>query len=110
VIDNFYYLDGSILHYHNYDKILHREDGPAIEYSEGDKCWYQNNKRHREDGPAIEFSTGTKCWYQNDKRHRIDGPAIEFANGEKSWYYKGKQLMCFSQEQFEKLIKLKAFW
>ena len=33
---------------------LHREDGPAIEDSDGDKYWYLNDKLHREDGPAIE--------------------------------------------------------
>jgi len=32
---------------------LHREDGPAIEHSDGCKWWYLNGKRHREDGPAV---------------------------------------------------------
>jgi hypothetical protein len=56
--------------------VLHREDGPAIEYADGNIEWYQNGKRHREDGPAIEWSNGTKEWYQNDKLHREDGPAL----------------------------------
>jgi len=29
--------------------------------------WYQNGKRHRTDGPAVEYADGTKCWYLNDK-------------------------------------------
>jgi hypothetical protein len=44
---------------------LHREDRPAIEYSNGDKSWYLNNKRHRENGPAIEWVCGDKWWYLN---------------------------------------------
>ena len=37
---------------------LHREDGPACEYANGDKHWYLNGKRHREDGPAREYVNG----------------------------------------------------
>jgi len=42
---------------------LHMEDGPAIEWSNGDKWWCVNNLRHREDGPACEYSDGRKYWY-----------------------------------------------
>ena len=63
---------------------LHREDGPAIEYADGSKAWYINDKRHREDGPAVEYADGGKEWWINDKRHREDGPAIEnVTNGNK---------------------------
>ncbi len=65
---------------------------------------------HREDGPAIEHANGTKCWYINNKRHREDGPAIEYVDGVKKWYLNGIHIPCTSQEQFEKLMKLKAFW
>jgi hypothetical protein len=44
---------------------LHREDGPAVERSNGYKAWFLNGKRHREDGPAIEYSNGDKSWYIN---------------------------------------------
>ena len=71
---------------------LHREDGPAIEYADGDKVWYLNGKCHREDGPAVEWSNGTKKWFLNGKLHREDGPAIEWADGHKEWYLNGKQL------------------
>jgi len=43
--------------------ILHREDGPAIEYANGDKYWYNEGKHHREDGPACEYAYGYKEWY-----------------------------------------------
>ena len=65
---------------------LHREDGPAVEYRNGNKFWYLNNKRHREDGPAIEFTSGNIEWYLNGKRHRKNGPAIEYVDGYKFWY------------------------
>ena len=47
---------------------LHREDGPATEYSSGKKQWYLNGKLHREDGPAIEWKDGAKCWYLDGLR------------------------------------------
>jgi len=31
----------------------------------GDRYWYLNGKRHREDGPAIEYSNGRRWWYLN---------------------------------------------
>jgi hypothetical protein len=43
--------------------ICHREDGPAIEYFDGDKFWYINGELHREDGPAVVYPNGFKCWY-----------------------------------------------
>ena len=46
--------------------ILHREDGPAVVYADGDKSWYFNGKRHRMDGPAIEWNNNSKIWYIND--------------------------------------------
>ena len=48
--------------------IYHRDDGPAVEYTNGDKYWIQYGKRHRLDGPAIEFSNGRKEFWINDKR------------------------------------------
>ncbi len=78
------WFNGSKYWYQN-DK-LHRLDGPAIEYANGSKVWCQNGKYHRLDGPAIEYSDGDKEWFQNGKRHRLDGPAIEYANGDKYWY------------------------
>ena len=71
-------------------KVLHREDGPAIEYADGSKCWYKNGQRHRTDGPAIERVDGTKHWYQNNHLHRTDGPAIERADGTTGWYQNGR--------------------
>jgi hypothetical protein len=77
-------------------------------------CYYLNNKLHRLDGPAIEWNNGDKFWYQNNLLHRLDGPAIEWNIewniGNKEWYYEGKEINCKSQEEFERYIKLRLFW
>jgi len=51
----------------------HREDGPAVEWSGGDKYWYINGKFHREDGPAIEYASGYKEWYINGNIYTESG-------------------------------------
>ena len=43
--------------------------------------WFQDGKLHRLDGPAIEWANGDEHWYQEGKLHRLDGPAIEYADG-----------------------------
>ena len=74
----------------NKDRVLHRIDGPAIEYTNRDKEWHKNGKLHRIDGPAVEYGDGTKEWYKMGKLHRIDGPAVEYCNGNKAWWQNGK--------------------
>ena len=81
---------------------LHRDDGPAVEYADGSKYWYQNGQLHRLDGPAIEYDDGSKYWYQKDQLHRDDEPAIERADGSKFWYVEGKRchaVLCFRKGQ-----------
>lgn len=65
---------------------LHREDGPAIEHTDGDKEWWLDGRRHREDGPAVINTDGNKLWYFNDKLHREDGPAIVHPDGHKEYW------------------------
>jgi hypothetical protein len=71
---------------------LHREDGPAVEYANGDRDWYLNGQLHRTDGPACEWTDGTSFWFLNGKRHRTDGPALEWADGSRSWWLNGEQV------------------
>jgi len=63
--------------------------------------WYYKDKEmtilHREDGPAVEWADGGNSWFINGKYHREDGPAVEWANGYKSWWVNGKSL---TEEQF----------
>ena len=54
--------------------------------------WMLNWKLHRRDGPAIEYKNGDKEWYINGKRHRKDGPAIECADGRKEWWINGRMI------------------
>ena len=75
----------------------------------GDKEWRLNGKLHREDGPAIEYTDGSKFWYMKGSLHREDGPAIEHANGEKYWYYQDKKIHCKDNEEFLRMIKLMVF-
>ena len=73
-------------------EILHRENGPAIEWADGSKEWLQNNQLHRENGPAVEHISGAKWWYKDGQLHRENGPAIEYADGSKSWWINDKRL------------------
>jgi hypothetical protein len=66
-------------------------------------------KLHRDYGPAVEHN-GYKAWYQFGKLHREDGPAQEYEDGNKIWWLHNKQVICDTQEEFERLMRLKAFW
>jgi hypothetical protein len=41
----------------------------TVEYEDGSKEWFLNDRLHREDGPAVERADGTKAWYLNGERH-----------------------------------------
>lgn len=63
VIDNEAYAlyeDGTEEFLHN--GFTHRVDGPALINGKG-KYWMQMNLLHREDGPAVELTTGEKFYY-----------------------------------------------
>jgi len=69
----------------------------------GVKFYYKDREMtiaHRLDGPAIEYANGYKAWYVDDKLHRLDGPAIEDADGDKAWYVDGK---CLTEVEFNAL-------
>ena len=60
----------------------------------GDTWWYKDAERtilHRIGGPAVEYADGGKAWYQDGLRHRIGGPAIERADGTMRWRVHGKR-------------------
>ena len=66
--------------------------------------WYYNsaNQLHRDEGPAIEYPNGNKEWWQNGQRHRVDGPAITRADGSKAWCINGKRL---TEAEFNQAVK-----
>ena len=65
---------------------------------------YPNSSQllHRLDGPAVEYAAGTKEWYVDGELHRVDGPAIEYSSGDHYWYVDGLE---YSEEDFNQLIK-----
>ena len=76
----------------------------------GNKRWYKNGTYHRDDGPAVVHATGFKSWWYEGKLHREDGPAVIWAGDSYQWWYHGKNIHCNSQVEFERLLRLKAFW
>ena len=82
----------------------HREDGPAIEWVDGDKDWYKHGKRHREDGPAVECD-GVKRWFKHGILHREDGVANEYYNGYKEYWL--EDIYYTKKEYWEKIKQLK---
>jgi hypothetical protein len=83
--------DDKTITWRNSDGVMHRKDGPAVEYADGSTEWFVDGKRHRKDGPAIEYANGTKEWYVDGVLHRKDGPAVEYPNGKTEWYVDGKR-------------------
>jgi len=68
----------------------YEEHDPEIDQA-GNKYWYNEDRQlHREDGPAVIWTDGSKHWYLNNKLHREDGPAVEYGNGDKEWWVNGK--------------------
>lgn len=55
---------------------LHRINGPARIWSNGDMHWCKNGLLHREDGPAIVWSNGDMAWYQNGRLTSKHGQLI----------------------------------
>ena len=70
----------------------------------GDTYYYKYREMqilHREDGPAIEYFSGSKSWWIDGKRHRLDGPAVERVDGYKEWWIEGTQI---SEEEFKRRV------
>ena len=42
--EKYYYKDGTVLDYLDSDKVLHREDGPAREWADGDVDYFIKGK------------------------------------------------------------------
>lgn len=59
------------------------------EYFNGNKYWRYKGYIHRENGPAIEWSNKYKAWYKHGKCHREDGPAVIFDSGNIEYWLHG---------------------
>lgn len=76
---------------------LHRHNGPALIYANGEQQWYKHGLMHRDGAPAIVAPFGYERWYVNGKKHREDGPAVTDTDGSKMWFINGEQM---SEEAF----------
>jgi hypothetical protein len=66
----------------------------------------EDGKLHRLDGPAVEWKNGNKSWYYNGKLHRTDGPAIDWYDGVFQRYHLND--ITYSKEDWEnELLKLR---
>ncbi|CAB4129829.1 hypothetical protein UFOVP116_134 [uncultured Caudovirales phage] len=45
------------------ESLLHRDDGPAIEYNDGKQLYYCKGALHRSDGPACIYTCGGVSWW-----------------------------------------------
>jgi len=45
----------------------------CIKHSNGNVNWRVNDLFHREDGPAMTWSDGSICWCLNDKSYTFEG-------------------------------------
>ena len=78
----------------NADGERHREDGPALIFTDGTQWWYQNGLLHREDGPAQIWVDGVEHWYFNGELHRDGGPASIYNSPatpkqQEQWFQRG---------------------
>ena len=75
-----------------YDNKKFINDDISIQIESDSISIYKNNKLHRVDGPAIVYINGNERWYKNGEFHRDDGPAIIYSNGGKAWYKNGVRI------------------
>lgn len=69
---------------------IHREDGPAVEWQQGDLQWYSHGELHRAGGQAVIGDDGEQQWFKQGKLHRVDGPAQIYPDGASFWYVNDK--------------------
>jgi hypothetical protein len=88
---------------------------------DGTRKWWLNGELHRQDGPAVEWSDGSREWYLNGELHRQDGPAIELPNGTCAWWLNGKRFKncerflkalekTVSEKRFQEIKSLLEIW
>lgn len=90
---------------------IHREYGPAIEFSTGDKIWIKHGFIHREDGPALEAVTGTgviSWWIINFYRQEKESynQQIFGSNDELKYWIYGIALIEAQFNQWKKTKKI----
>ena len=51
--------------------------------------WMVKGELHRVDGPAVEWVDGNKIWFFKGELHRVDGPAVIRPNKREEWWRDG---------------------
>ena len=88
------------------DGKAHREDGPALEFENGQLEYWLDGQQHREDGPALITTEGIESWFRHGKLHREDGPAVDWKGTEgfeNEYYLDGESYG--SKELWEKAVR-----
>jgi hypothetical protein len=92
--------------YRDENGVLHREDGPALIYNNGEENWYKRGRLHRENGLPAIIKKEYKLYMVNGRRHNEYGPGYENIDGTVWWYL--NNIKYIEEEQYQKeLIKLK---
>lgn len=81
------------------------------------KTWREGTATYHKTGDSLHivYDSGIESYWVDNIRHREDGyayfaPAYNGYDEIKRWYYQGEKINCETQEQFERLIKMKVFW
>ena len=71
----------------------------------GNQRWYNSiGELHRTDGPAVLYTDGEQVWYFNGRLHRTDGPAYIGSDGTQELYINGR--LCIDNKSYQKAAKL----
>jgi hypothetical protein len=66
--------------------------GYTITADEDKVKWQLDGQLHRTNGPALIWADGDRVWCLNGQFHRTDGPAVIYANGDQEWWLNGMKL------------------
>ena len=88
-----FYSDGTVGSkiWEDEEEQIHREDGPAFEYSSGRRIWYKNGFLHREDGPAIIYEDRTHLYFLNGNPYTKEEYWKKLRKGRKRERKEGKR-------------------
>lgn len=82
-----------------------------LEYTSGSYSRWVDKQGNIRKEQSISLCT-TIYYDENGLNHRLNGPAKEYGDKRYAdqWWYHGTKIPVDSQKDFEKYLKLKAFW
>ena len=84
-----------------------RKDGKNTDF-DGAEYWFFNNKIHRDrDLPAVIHINGHKSWYRHGVRYRWEW---SLNNGSGCVMFGEDVRQYKDQAEYQRLVKMKAFW